>query len=62
MDIPIGFRGDICVEYSCSYSCSYEILNGPGKLCIKKVLLSNCLAELMELHQVFIFLTHRPCQ
>jgi hypothetical protein len=22
-----------------------------GKLCIKKVLLSNCLAELMELHQ-----------
>jgi hypothetical protein len=23
-----------------------------GKLCIKKVLLSNCLAELMELHQV----------
>lgn len=28
-----------------------------GKLCIKKVLLSNCLAELMELHQVLFSLS-----
>ena len=28
------------------------IMSYPGKACIKKVLISNCLQELMELHQV----------
>lgn len=34
------------------YNLNRSLYHYAGKLCIKKVLLSNCLAELMELHQV----------